>query len=124
MECPYCRGLATITTGKVVYPHRPDLATKPFWRCNGCGAYVGCHPGTYTPLGFLANRELRQARLKAHTLFDARWRNGGDKSRKGAYAWLAYKLGIPTDQCHIGMFDLATCAKVIRLCEEPEGGAG
>ena len=125
MECPYCRGLATITTGKAIYPHRPDLFAKPFWRCNGCNAYVGCHPGTYTPLGSLANAELRRARLQAHAVFDARWRTNGGKTRKDAYTWLGETLGLPPNQCHIGMFDLKTCQRVIQLCKEkPEGGAG
>ena len=124
MECHYCKGLATVTTGRVIYPHRPDLFMKPFWRCNGCGAYVGCHPGTYAPLGTLASREVRRARLQAHAAFDARWKSGGDMPRKEAYAWLAAELGLPVDQCHIGMFDLATCEKVIRLCEGKAEVAG
>ena len=124
MECPYCPGLATVTTGKVIYPHRPDLFQKPFWRCNGCGAYVGCHSGTYIPLGSLANKETRQARLQAHALFDARWKPGGDMTRKEAYAWLAAELGLPVDQCHIGMFDFLTCEKVMRLCEGKAEVAG
>ena len=117
MECPYCPGLATITTGKVIYPHSPDLFQKPFWRCGDCGAYVGCHPGTYTPLGSLANKETRQARLQAHAVFDARWKFGSNMTRKEAYTWLAAELGLHVDQCHIGMFDLATCKRVMKLCE-------
>ncbi len=37
---------------------------------------------------------------------------------KEAYAWLAAALGLHVDQCHIGMFDLATCERVMKLCDK------
>lgn len=116
MECPYCHHPAKLVTGTALYPHRPDLFEKWFYLCFPCDAHVGCHPGTTNPLGRLANPELRTAKIEAHAAFDPIWRNAG-KKRGEAYAWLARKLGIPKPQCHIGMFDVATCHRVIEICQ-------
>lgn len=113
--CPYCDKNAVKTTGRAVYPHRTELRDKLFYRCAPCDAHVGCHPGTANPLGNLANSELRQARQAAHSAFDPYWR-GGSMSRSAAYSWLAKQLGLPKDQCHIGMFDVATCNRVVVIC--------
>jgi hypothetical protein len=115
--CGYCGSPAELVHGDVVYPHRPDLSGKLFYRCAPCGAYVGCHPGTKKPLGVLANAELRRVRSEAHAVFDPKWRSGAWGSRHEAYAKLAMLLGIATDNCHIGGFDVDTCKKVIALCK-------
>jgi hypothetical protein len=129
--CPYCTKPATLTTGAAIYPHRPDLSEKKFWRCVACRAYVGCHRhnarvfvgGTYAisdgtlPLGRLANAELRKTKQAAHAAFDPLWRSG-DMSRAMAYGWLSDKLGIPYEQCHIGMFDIDQCKAVIAAVKE------
>lgn len=52
------------------------------------------------------------ARHQAHLAFDPIWKLG-HKKRSGAYLWLAYKLGIPVEDCHISRFDVATCERVI-----------
>lgn len=31
---------ARLTSGREVYPHRDDLASLPFWKCDGCGNTV------------------------------------------------------------------------------------
>ena len=125
INCDYCHRPAELVTGKVVYPHRPDLLALKFWHCSNCGAYVGCHKaGAVTqigarrvrsdgtlPLGRLADAKLRAAKQRAHDAFDPLWRSGY-MGRRQAYAWLAEQLGISVDNCHIGMFDLPTCWKV------------
>jgi hypothetical protein len=109
--CDYCGYRADLVTGKAIYPHRPDLAGKLFYRCLPCKAYVGCRPGTCRPLGRLADAELRLAKTAAHQAFDPLWRFG-DMSRSDAYKWLAKRMNIPPAQCHIGMFDVAQCQEV------------
>lgn len=123
--CLYCDEKARKTTGVEIYPSRPDLAEKIFWKCDQCGAYVGCHPGTDRPLGRLADAELRGAKMTAHDAFDALWkRKHGQRhspkmgSRSLAYAWLAEKLGIDMNDCHIGYFDVTTCRRVAAICCE------
>lgn len=115
--CDYCHRDAELVTGKVVYPHRPDLFHKFFWQCAPCGAFVGCHEknkgygdGT-RPFGRLANAELRRAKSAAHDAFDPLWRSG-QMSRHDAYAWLARALGMSPANCHIGMFDVDLCNRV------------
>lgn len=126
--CSHCEQPASLTTGAKVYPHRPDLHSLRFWRCDPCDAHVGCHrkdawvviggvkvvsDGTLA-LGRPANAALRKARNAAHAAFDPLWRDG-PLPRRAAYAWLAKGLGISVEQCHIATFDLAQCQRVLEL---------
>lgn len=113
--CPYCASKPELVGGDVVYPHRHDLYAKWFYLCRPCDAYVGCHPGTTKPLGRLANAELRKAKNAAHAAFDPLWKDGKRK-RKEAYAWLATQIGVAGKNCHIGMFDVETCRRVVEVC--------
>lgn len=134
LVCEYCGSGTKLVLGKCIYADRwPSLADKPFWACDRyptCDAYVGCHPGTETPLGRLANKELRQWKSRAHAVFDPLWQEklrrrraerGAEYkkqyARGSAYRWLACQLGISFDDCHIGMFDVETCKRVVVLCE-------
>lgn len=117
--CPYCRAESDLVYGDVIYPHRPDLHHKPFYLCPPCGAYVGCHPGTETPLGRLADDELRKAKQRAHAAFDPLWKAKGrckKMTRRAAYEWLAGQLEIDASDCHIGMMDVETCERVVAIC--------
>lgn len=96
----YCTGCeedveARLTNGKERYPHRPDLYDIPFWRCDDCGNYVGCHHKTSNPtrpLGVIATPEILDARKKIHALLDPLWREGRIKRGK-AYAYVSNRLG-------------------------------
>jgi hypothetical protein len=91
-------------------------------------AWVGCHPGTTRPLGRLADAALRRAKIHAHDAFDRIWRTLHarrqaaepgytlGRARASRYRRLAELLGIPPQACHIGMFDVETCRRVIELC--------
>jgi len=114
VQCTYCGEDARLISGAELYPHRPDLCFRSFWRCETCDAHVGCHPGGNEPLGVLANSELRKARSIAHSVFDPLWRNGKMK-RRDAYYWLSRQLGIRWRDCHIGMFDQAQCERVVEI---------
>lgn len=65
-------------------------------------------------MGRLANAELRAAKSAAHLAFDKLWK-GGKMSRRNAYAWLAKALDINPLHCHIGMFDVDQCKKVVEV---------
>lgn len=129
--CPYCDKPATLVTGLSVYPHRPDLGGLWFWLCRPCDAYVGCHrKGTWLgrggqtsdgtlPLGRLANATLRRLKSEAHQAFDPLWRGHG-MTRAAAYKWLAHKIGMHKDKCHIGMMDEEQCKRVIEACKPKE----
>jgi zinc-finger-containing domain len=118
MICPYCQGEAELVLGREIYPHRADLHQLFFWRCLPCDAYVGCHKtgDGKSPLGRLADAELRQAKKEAHAIFDPIWTND-KKQRKVAYRWLTEQLQIDTKSCHIGMFDVEMCRLTIEICK-------
>lgn len=128
--CMHCASIAVLTNGRAVYAHRPDLWDKPIWRCEGCGAYVGCHPGTDTALGRPANAELRKARMHVHDKMDPIWKTADRhysdvsakqrghlrrQARSRVYAFLAERLGLPIAQTHTGLFDLDMCRRAWRV---------
>jgi uncharacterized protein DUF3268 len=123
--CPYCGNAAELVTGKEVYGPRKLtwLHDKRYWLCRPCEAWVGVHDGTIIPLGRLADKELRIAKQSAHAVFDPLWeakmrRDGCSKTkaRGAAYKWLAEQLGIDPADCHIGMMDVPTINRVVRIC--------
>lgn len=86
---------ARLTNGSEIYPHRPDLHNLPFWKCDGCGNYVGCHYKTSNPiqpLGVIPTPELKKARMRIHSLLDPMWKSGL-YSRKHIYKALSSELG-------------------------------
>lgn len=115
--CRDCKAPGRLTSGREVFPKRPDLAHKGFWVCDGCKARVGCHPGTSVALGEMATEALRRARTAAHDSFDPLWRSGR-MTRSAAYAWLAEAVGVPADRAHIGMFDAEKCQRVVEQVRE------
>lgn len=114
--CPYCGSNTKCVDSSVIY----GRSYGPSWVCERfpeCDAYCGCHPGTTTPLGRLANKELREARKRAHAAFDTLWIED-EMSRTGAYKMLAEILDIEQSKCHIGMFDAETCRRVVQVMEK------
>lgn len=121
-HCTACARDCELTTAAELYPRRPDLARVPVWICRGCGARVGCHPGTERALGTPANAELRRARRMLHnSLLDPLWKHA-DRARFGkaairrarVYRWLGEQLGIPREDVHVGCFDIETCRRAWR----------
>lgn len=127
MKCPYCNSRVILADSSVIYGRSYGNA----YICSQfpkCSAYVGCHPGTDKPLGRLADKELRKEKMRAHAVFDRLWnlkikrkQCSRRKARLAGYKWLANKLGIRYADCHIGLFDLEKCRKVIELCTPSDG---
>lgn len=96
----YCCGClkdveARLIDGSEAYPHRPDLFSLPFWKCDGCKNFVGCHhktPDRTRPLGNIPTRELKQARQHIHRILDPIWKDG-KMPRGKLYARIAKALG-------------------------------
>ena len=68
---------ARLTDGHEIYPHRSDLYGIPFWKCDTCKNYVGCHWKTKQrtkPLGIIATPEIYQLRREIHDKIDPIWR--------------------------------------------------
>ena len=129
-SCPYCQRSSEQVDGTEIYGSRPDLAGRTFYLCRPCEAWVGTHRGTTTPLGTLANADLRRARSEAHAAFDPLWKGAEAgparfPNRTAAYAWLAEAAGLSRERCHIAMMDLETCRRVVDLVNDlsPRPGA-
>lgn len=96
----YCCGCkdtvhVRLTDGKEIYPHREDLYSLPFWICDTCGNFVGCHYKTKNrtnPLGCIATPEIKKARMHIHAILDPLWKTGKIKRGK-LYEILSDKLG-------------------------------
>lgn len=112
--CPYCGRKAEYVDSAEIYGKSYGMA----YLCRPCDAYVGVHDGTDTPLGRLANRELRRWRNRAHAAFDPLWQQGPYRRRRNdAYAWLAGKMGLTKEETHIAMFDVEQCKQVIQIMD-------
>lgn len=96
----YCCGCAAevsarLTDGREIYQHRQDLSGLPFWVCDACGNFVGCHHKTNDrtrPLGSIPTPKLREARKHLHALIDPIWKSG-QMPRRALYAKLSAALG-------------------------------
>lgn len=86
---------ARLTSGKEIYPYRADLFNLPFWKCDKCHNYVGCHYKTKNrtnPLGCIPNKKIMEARRHIHALIDPAWKSG-EISRDEIYNYLSEKTG-------------------------------
>lgn len=102
------------TNNKILY--KKPVGEWPYiWHCDSCKAAVGCHYGTFYPLGKMANYETRQARSLAHKWFDKIHKQYRFMSRTGAYTWLAEQMNMKRAECHIAHFNRAQCEEVVRL---------
>ncbi len=124
----YCCGCDTdvaarLTTGREVYPHRNDLYSLPFWKCDTCSNFVGCHHKTTErtkPLGVIPTYAIKEARKKIHAILDPLWKSNR-MPRGKIYARIANDLGIPEyHTAEIRSVEVAeqVCQIVARLIEE------
>lgn len=86
---------ARLTDGKEIYPHRKDLSGMPFWKCDTCKNFVGCHHKTKNrtaPLGCIPTPEIKTARKHIHALLDPLWKTG-EWNRNELYALISEEIG-------------------------------
>lgn len=123
MSAIYCCGCgrdvkARLTDGAEVYPHRPDLRALPFWKCDDCGNFVGCHHKTrerIKPLGVIATQAIKDARVKIHALIDPVWKSG--RMQRGAlYGKISSQIGKPYHSAEIRSIEEAR--EVYRVAKE------
>lgn len=114
MQCPYCDGQGIYTDSKIVYGQSYGM----IYLCSNypkCDAMVGVHRGTSTPLGRMANAELRYWKKKAHEAFDQIWRSNPNKThRTGAYKYLQEVMEMSASEAHIGNFNIEQCRLLIQ----------
>jgi hypothetical protein len=127
--CPYCNSDIIYVDSIKIYRRSHGM----IYLCSDyplCMSWVGVHPGTHYPLGRLANKELRKLKKIVHSWFDPIWKyllksniinpNTNElfwkhEARNDTYKWLAFKMNIKIDDCHIGMFDIEQCKQAIEI---------
>ena len=112
MKCPYCGNDAEWVENKEIYGKNYGKSYT-MWLCRPCDARVGCHHNTRTPLGTMANKELREARMAAHAAIDPLWKSKKYK-RHTVYKRLADAFGEPV---HVGDSDETRCAEIIKTAK-------
>lgn len=109
---------ARLTDGEEIYPHRSDLHRLPFWKCDNCGNYVGCHHKTKDrtrPLGCIPISEIRNARKYIHAILDPIWKNG-IIPRKELYEMVSNECGW---KFHTSMTrSIEECRKIYRIVKQ------
>lgn len=113
--CPECGGKAKLVDSKKIYSSGSYGLSWVCERFPYCDTYVGCHKGTTTPLGTLANWKIRKARNRAHAALDPLWQEG-DYDRGELYSELGIQMGkIPL---HVGELTVEECEKLIKIIGE------
>lgn len=118
-KCNLCNGEVILISNSKIYGK--EYGSGKCYYCTKCGAYVGTHkPRPKEALGLLANKEMREMKMKCHELFDLKWKNEPTSkkrhiARKQAYKELADSLHISINECHFGYFDLNMLNKVYKL---------
>lgn len=115
--CPYCNTPAKLLDARKVWKSGQGY----LWKClqPNCDAHVGTHRNSYKPLGTLARADLREARIKAHRVFDYLWKSDR-MNRKQAYLLLQERFGLTKSEAHIAKFNLEQCKKLISEFSRPE----
>lgn len=117
VRCPYCGSIAHIRPAAEIY--HDAQRTDELYVCSKyptCKSYVSIYPGSKTPMGPLANGDLRNLRIRAHRKFDRIWQTG-IMSRQDAYRWMADFFCLPLREAHIGMFSEYRCEELIKKCD-------
>lgn len=113
MKAPicYCGAVAVLCRGRY----------GRYWSCSShdCEGVVGAHDD-WRPKGTLADKVTRQARINAHTDFDALWSQLGRDKRSVAYGWLAEQLSLTPDECHMGEMNRNQCDEVVTVCRDAD----
>ena len=116
LRCPICGSQARRTTRKEIARGPKELYGEFVYVCKNfpeCDTYVGCHKGTWVPMGTLADRNLRNQRVRAHRAFDWSWKSN-KMTRHESYELMAELLEVDFKSAHIGKLDLGQCQKVIK----------
>lgn len=78
---------------------------------------MSTHTGTKLPRGTLAKGDLRNKRIRTHKIFDLIWKKNL-MSKKDAYRWMEYFMGLRRDEGHIGFFSDYRCDLLMEKAKE------
>ncbi len=120
INCPYCGSPAFCRPAAMVHGSSTLEKGRYLYVCSRfpeCDAYVAAHKKDKSPMGTLADRELRHKRILAHHALDD-LRKARHMEKWAVYLWLQGKLELSEDQAHIGLFSGQMCDRVISLCRQ------
>ena len=112
---------ARLTDGSEIYPHRQDLHSIPFWKCDKCSNFVGCHHKTKDrtkPLGCIPNQQIKNSRKHIHSILDPIWMNAKKRrqKRKEVYIKIGKHLGYEYHTAEIK--DIEEARKIYRFIKK------
>lgn len=119
IHCPYCGSPALLRPASFVHGKTEKSQGKHLYVCRNwpkCDAYVAAHEFDLTPMGTLANGNLRHKRILAHKALE-KYQKITKMDRWATYLWLEGRLGLDKQSTHIGLFSDETCDEVIALCK-------
>lgn len=105
--CPNCLTAAALL----------QRGTMTCWVCPSCDAWAPCYRTSYFPNGTLTSKQGHRARTRATREFAAMRERSGISVNE-AYAWMARRLGIPSEDCQISTFSHERCRELIAACRE------
>ena len=123
--CPECKSIMALRQGR----HGPYYACIRWPKCK---ATHGAHARGGGPLGLPGDRETREARKKAHQLFDRLWKGPeAPYTREQAYGILGSLMGLKKKDAHIGKMTRNQCLELVgklrdkfpQWCGEGESGS-
>lgn len=118
-HCPYCGAQAILRPANWVHGNSKQSKGKHLYVCRNwpkCDSYVAVHEKDLTPMGTLANSELRHKRILAHKALE-KYQKITRMDRWATYLWLEGKLGLDQRSTHIALFSEEICDEVILLCQ-------
>lgn len=96
----------------------------PFYGCTTYPKCKGTHGAHKTgkPFGTPANKDTRRARIEAHRVFDAIWKqkliapeSSQKRNRHKAYSWLRVGMKLTNREAHISQFTKEQCETLKKL---------
>jgi len=119
LNCPECgAGMTLRSTSKFKHANGDDRLFYGCSRWPACKGTHGAHPSG-APLGTPATGDTKKARITAHAAFDRLWKPLGARlTRDEAYLWMQSKMGLRSDEAHIGGFNAEQCAQLIQHVEK------
>ena len=120
INCPYCGSPALCRPAGMVYGSSTLEKGRYLYVCSRwpeCDAYVAAHKKDKSPMGTLANGNLRHKRILAHHALKE-LQASRHMEKWAAYLWLQGKLGLNEEQAHIGLFSEQMCDRMVSLCRQ------
>lgn len=110
LECPECGARLVLRASSTRLFYGCER-----WRENGCRGTHGAHRNG-SPLGIPGDQETKQARMRAHALFNPLYESGRMRQDE-AYIWLQHAMVLSPEEAHIGRFTKQQCQFLIDLIE-------